>query len=182
MKTTISLLFIFILSFCVLGQTKPVKKVSDNVELIINDKGATSELLPISVGMSPNLSGAKIGIKYFGVASDSDISFILILKGTKSLYSSGESFGVKMFVDDIALRDKKYRIIDKVDKNGNEETLHFYITTEDLAWLATGEKLSITLYNTETDKKHDTVFLTPTNYKEFKDFVKSVYLIRSFLD
>ena len=182
MKTTVTFLFILVLTISAFGQSKPVNKPSKNVKLVVNDEGATSELLPIEVGMSPTLTGAKIGIKYFGLTNESDISIILMLKGTKSFYSSGASLGVKMFVDDIPLRKNKYRIVDSVNKDGTDEVLHFYITTEDLAWLATGDKLSIAVFNTETDKKHDEVFLRSSTMKEFKDFAQSVYLIRSFLE
>ena len=182
MKTIISLLTILLFLPCVYGQSKPLNKPSKNVQVVVNNEDATSELLPIEVGMSPNLTGAKIGIKYFGIKSESDISFILILKGTKSIYSSGASFGVKMYVDDVPLLKNKYRSVQSVDKNGAEEVLRFYITTEDLAWMATGNKVSITIFNIETDKKHDTLFLTPALMKEFKDFAKSVYLIRSFME
>ncbi|MEO6051624.1 MAG: hypothetical protein ABIP78_09880 [Pyrinomonadaceae bacterium] len=121
--------------------------------MAVQNESATSELLPMPMEMSPNLSDAEIGIKYFGPQSDSDISVLPILKGTKNRYSKGSSFGVKFFVDDIALKSNKLRIVSKVDKNKDDETLHLYLTTEELAWLATGDTAKIELYDSEAETK-----------------------------
>lgn len=182
MKIYLSILFVLFFAFCAFGQVKKTPAPSKYVQLIINDEGATSELLPMPLVMSPNLSGAEIGIKYFGVESESDISFILILKGTKNRYAAKETFGVKLYSDDIPLRENKFRLIDSVDKNVGGETLHFYLTTEDLAWLATADSsIKIEVYNSDTEKKYDSFSFTTAGFAEFKKFAKSVLLIKSHL-
>jgi hypothetical protein len=180
MKHLLTIIFVLVFSLSVFGQIQKLNALpKDYVQLSITDDGPTSELLLMPVGRSPNLIDAQIGIKYFGVKSDSDISFVLLLKGTKFRYSTGESFGVQLSVDDDPINSNRFRLVEKVAKDGNSERIHFYLTTEDLAWLATGQKLKIAIFNTDTEIKLDTLFLTPTNFQEFKRFVKSVYLIRS---
>jgi len=176
-------LFVFIFAFYGFsqGQAKTAIAPKDYIQLVITDGEATSELLPMPIVMSPNLSGAKIGIKYFGAQSDADISFVLILKGTKNRYSTNETFGVKLYADDIPLSKNKYRVVDSVDKTNGGETLHFYLTTEDLAWLATANSVKIEIYNSDTEKRFDTLSFTKTGFAEFKRFAKSVLLIRSQL-
>jgi len=180
MKTYITILIVLVFTSCAFGQAKKNATTEDYVQVAITDDGTTSELLPMPIGMSPNLSGAEIGIKYFGVQSKGDISFILILKGTKNRYSTNETFGVKLYSDDIPLRKNRYRIVDSIDKARDGETLHFYLTTEDLAWLAMANSVKIEIYNTDTDKKYDTLSFTRTQFAEFKRFAKSVLLLRSF--
>jgi hypothetical protein len=179
----LSIIFILVLSFAAFGQSKPNPTASKYIELRITDDGATSELLPMPIVMSPNLSGAEIGIKYFGVKSESDVSFVLILKGTKNRYAEKETFGVKLFSDDVALNSNKYRVINFIDKaGGGDASLHFYLTLEDLAWLASAEtSIKIEVYNSETEKKYDTFSLTKAGFGEFKRFAKSVLLIKSHL-
>ena len=84
MKITISILIIVVFTFCAFGQVKK-PAASKYVEVSEEDGGFVSELLPMPIGMSPNLSDAKIGIKYFGAQNESetDVSFVLILKGKK---------------------------------------------------------------------------------------------------
>ena len=179
MKISITILIVLAFTVCAFGQAKKTTAPKDYVQLVITDDGATTELLPMPLVMSPNLSGAEIGIKYFGVESESDISFVLILKGTKNRYSANETFGVKLYSDDIPLSKNKYRVIDSVDRAGGGETLHFYLTTEDLAWLAGANSVKIETYNTDTDKRYDTFSFTQGGFAEFKRFAKSVLLIRS---
>ncbi len=162
------------------AQKTPAKK--DYVSVAIKDDNATSELLAMPMAFSPNLSMAEIGIKYFGPDSDSDISVLLILKGTRKRYSKGGSFGVKIFSDDIPLKANRLRGVSKVDNNKEDETLHFYITSEEVAWLATSETAKIELYDVETQAKLDTVSFTKAGFSEFKRFAKSVLLIKSNLD
>ena len=82
-----ALLAILIFSFYAFAQLKtPASK--NHVQATMTDEGVTSELFPMPLGMSPNLSDAKFGIKYFGTQSESDISFNLFLKGTRSRYST----------------------------------------------------------------------------------------------
>lgn len=182
MKIHTTILIVLVFTACTFGQAKKNTAPKDYVQLKITDDGATSELLPMPLVMSPNLSGAEIGIKYFGVKSESDISFILILKGTKNRYSANETFGVKLYSDDIPLSKNKYRVVDSVDKTAGGETLHFYLTTEDLAWLATASSVKIEIYNTDTDKKYDTFSFTQAGFSEFKRFAKSVLLTRSYFN
>ncbi len=87
-----------------------------------------------------------------------------------------------MYSDDLPLSKNKYRIISSVDKVGGGETLHFYLTTEDLAWLATANSVKIEIYNTDTEKKYDTFSFTQAGFVQFKKFAKSVLLIRSFFN
>ena len=151
----------------------------DYIQVAITDDGATSELLPMPIGMSPNLSGAEIGIKYFGVQSESDISVVLILKGTKNRYSTNETFGVKLYSDGIPLSKNKYRMIQSVRNDAGGETLQFFIPSEELAWLAAANSAKIEIYNSDAERKFDTLSFTPTGFAEFKRFAKSVLLIRS---
>lgn len=175
-------LLILILALSAIGQTKRTAAPKDYIQLVITDDGATSELLPMPMVMSPNLSGAEIGIKYFGVKSESDISVLLILKGTKNRYSSNETFGVKLYSGDIPLSKNKYRVIDSVRKDVGGETLNFFIPSEELAWLAAAESVKIEVYDTETDRRLDTFSFTQSGFTEFKRFAKSVLLIRSQLN
>lgn len=181
MKITISILIIVVFTFCAFGQVMAPAN-SKYVEVSEEDGIAVSELLPMPMGMSPNLSDAKIGIKYFGVQNESeaDVSFILILKGTKNRYSGNVNFGVKAFSDTTPLSRNKYRMVQSVQKDNGGETLKFALTTEEVAWLATGSSVKFEIYNHDTDKKYDTVSFTTTGFAEYKMFVKSVLLIRSF--
>lgn len=178
MKTIIASLIALLFATCAFGQTKKTPS-KDYVQMAITDNGATSELLPMPIGMSPNLSSAEVGIKYFGVDSESDVSVILILSGTKNRYSSNATFGVKIYSDDIPLSKNKYRMISSVDKDAGEETLHFYITTEEVAWLAMANSVKIEIYDSDTGQKYDSLYFTPTGLAQFKRFAKSVLLIRS---
>jgi hypothetical protein len=178
MKFYITILSVLALSTIAFGQTR--NKIPKNyVELVVNDGETTSELLPMPIGMSPNLSGAEVGIKYHGVQSESDISFILFLSGTKNRYSAQATFGVKLYSDDIPLSKNRYRMIDSVDKDMGKENLHFYIKAEELAWLAMANSIKIEIYNADTEQKYDMLAITPTGMTQFKKFAKSVLLIRS---
>ena len=181
MKITISILIILVFTVCAFGQAKK-PPASKYVQVSATDDGFTSELLPMPIGMSPNLSDAKIGIKYFGAQNESetDVSFVLILKGTKNRYSGNVNFGVKAFSDTTPLSRNKYRMVQSVQKDNGGETLKFALTTEEVAWLATGSSVKFEIYNHDTDKKYDTVSFTTTGFAEYKMFVKSVLLIRSF--
>ncbi|MBA2749071.1 MAG: hypothetical protein H0X72_01650 [Acidobacteria bacterium] len=179
MKITISILIILVFTVCAFGQAKK-PPASKYVQVSATDDGFTSELLPMPIGMSPNLSGAEIGIKYFGVQSEGDISVVLILKGTKNRYSTNETFGVKLYSEDLPLSENKYRMIQSVRKDEGGEILQFNITSEEVAWLATGNSAKIEIYNSDTKRKYDTLSFTPTGFAEYKMFAKSVLLIRSF--
>ncbi len=170
MKTNATILIVLVFTACAFGQAKKNTAPKGFVQIATTDDGATSELLPMPIGMSANLSGAEIGIKYFGAQSESDISFVLILKGTKNRYSANGTFGVKLYSDDIPLSKNKYRIIDSVDKGVGEGTLHFHITTEELAWLAAASSVRIEIFNSDTERKYDTLSFTQTGFAEFKRF------------
>lgn len=178
MKTNFTILIVLILAACAFGQAKKTD-TKDYIQVIINDNETTSELLPIPLINSPSVTGAEIGIKYFGPQSDSDISFLLILKGTKNRYSSKETFGVTVYSDDVPLSKNKYRIINSVDKDVGGETLHFYLTIEELAWLSAADSVRIEVYDAEKEKKLDTFSFTRVGFVQFKKFAKSVLLIRS---
>lgn len=180
MKIKISVLIIIIFVVCAVGQTKKSNTPKNYVQVAMTNDGATSELLPMPIGMSPNLSSAEISIKYFGPKSDGDISFILSLEGTKRRYSTRGSFGVKLFSDDLPLSKNKYRVIDSIDRDGENDELHFFITTEDLAWLATSNSVKIEIYNLDSEQKLDSVYLSQTGFNEFKRYAKSVLMIKSF--
>jgi hypothetical protein len=116
MKANITILIVLVFAAGAFGQAKKNTSPKDYVNVEISDDGATAELLPMPVGMSPNLSSAEIGIKYFGAQSESDVSFILILRGTKNRYSASGTFGVKSYSGDIPLSKNKLRLIESIDK------------------------------------------------------------------
>lgn len=180
MKASLTILILLVVAPCVPGQAKKDTAPKDYVHVEISNGGATSELLPMAIGMSPNLSSAEVGIKYFGAESESDVSFILILGGTNERYSTNATFGVKLYSDDLPLSKNKYRMIDSVSKEAGKETLRFYITLEELAWLAAASSVKIEIYNVDTERKYDTLYFTPTKFTQFKRFARSVLLIRSF--
>jgi hypothetical protein len=182
MKINITILLILVFTACAFGQAKKNTSPRDYVHVEISEDGATAELLPMPVGMSTNLSYAEIGIKYFGVKSDADISFILILQGTKNRYSANKTFGVKLFSGDIPLSKNKLRLIGSVDKEAGKETLHFHITAEELAWLAGASSVKIEIYDSDTEQRHDTLSVTQTGLTQFKKFARGVLLIRSFFN
>ncbi len=182
MRTSIAMVIVLAFTTYAFGQAKKNTSAKDYVKVEISDDGATAELLPMPVGMSPNLSYAEIGIKYFGGQSESDISFILILRGTKNRYSVNETFGVKLYSDDIPLSKNKLRLIESVDKEAGKETLHFHITAEELAWLAAASSVRIEIHDSDTEQKHDVLFLTQSGVAQFKKFGKGVLLIRSFFN
>ena len=182
MKTSNAILLILMCAACAFGQAKNGGVPKEYVRVDVAGEESTSELLPMPVGVSPNLSAADIGVKYFGVRAKSDLSVILILSGTKNRYSSGETFGVMLYSDEIPLSKSKYRKIDAVTKGEGRETLRFHITTEELAWLAAANAVKIEIYAADTQQKQDTLSLTQTGVGEFKKFSKSVLLIRSFFN
>jgi len=182
MKIIISVLLVCVFSACAFGQAKEMMGRKGHLQVEVTENGATSELLPIPLAVTPHLPSAEIGIKYFGVQSDSDISVLLILKGTKNLYSSKENFGVRLYSDDVPLSQTKYRKINSVDKDADTETLHFYLKSEDLAWLAASKSLRIESYLVDSEKKHHTFTFDEAALAEFKSFAKSVFLIRSHLN
>lgn len=180
MKASLTISIVLVFASCAFGQAKKATAPKDYVQMEITDDGATSELLPMPIGISPNLSSAEVGIKYFGVESESDVSFILILGGTNNRYSANATFGVKLYSDGISLSRNKYRMIDSVDGDAGKEILHFHVTPKELAWLVASSSVKIEIYNADAERKYDTLSFTPTGFTQLKKFAKSVLLIRSY--
>ncbi len=145
----------------------------------MNDGKPTSELLSMPMGVNPQLSAAEIGVFYFGVHDDSDLSFLLYLKGSNNRYSSGATFGVRMYAGDTALSVNKYRQINTVKQRDGKEILQFSVLTEELAWLVAAQTAKIEIYDVETEKKFDTITFTPSGFLEFKRYAQTVLLIKS---
>ncbi len=80
MKSTITILVVLVFAASAYGQAKKSAPPKDYVRVEISDDGASAELLPMPVGMSPNLSYAEIGIKYFGTqrwhAADAQLAYL----------------------------------------------------------------------------------------------------------
>ena len=151
----------------------------DYVLVELTDGGATSELLDMPIGASPSLSQAEISMKYFGPQDDSDISVVLTLQGAKNRYSTDETLGARFYAGDTPLSKSKYRMIDRVTKQGANDIINTHLTLEELAWLATASPVKLELYNGETDQRYDTFVFTPTGLAQFKRFAKSVLVIKS---
>lgn len=73
------------------------------VNVTVGDENATSELLRMPLGSEGTSADFDIGIMYFGPSSDSDLSTILYMNGSRARYSSESAYGVKLITDDIAL-------------------------------------------------------------------------------
>lgn len=161
---------------------KDNKAFKEHIEIVIKeDGGVTSELTLIPISVSLNLISAKFGAMYFGPQSESDISIIFLLMGTKERYSTGETFGVKFYADDMPPNSTKVRLINSVKNEEGGELLQFNIKLEELAWLANAKKLSFRTFNVDADANFDTLTFTNTGLAEFKEFAKSVFLIKSRL-
>jgi hypothetical protein len=169
-------LLILILALGAGGQGNKAR--TSNVEVVVADDRITSELTPIVIGGSPNLSSAKFGAKYFGQRADSDISVLLFLRGTKYRYSVDETFAVILYIDGVRMSQDKARLVSAVDKHVGEEVLHFQITTEEVAWLATANNLTFETISVESGKRIDSFVFTRGALTDFKKFAKSVQLIR----
>src|SRR2546428_8203421 len=65
-----AVLIILLLAACTVAQPNKSAGRKNYVRVETSEDGASSELLPMPLAMTPNLSGAEIGIKYFGVQSD----------------------------------------------------------------------------------------------------------------
>jgi len=176
MNKTNTLAILLILVFTAvsgLGQAKKNPTPKDYVVIDTSDDGATVELLPMQIGMTPNLTGAEIGIKYFGPQADSDLSFLLMLQEPgRRYYAATATFGVKLYSDDVPLSKNGYRLINWVKMDSGKEVLHFSITTEDLAWLASATSVKIEIYNSDTQQRLDTPFFTPTTLVQTEEICK----------
>ena len=145
----------------------------------IKDDGATSELPLVPIAASPKLRSAKLGAMYFGPQSESDISIILELQGTKSRYRTDNTFGVRLSSNGIQLKNDKLRIVTAIDNIPGGDRLHFYITTEELSWLANSRALVIESMNADSGEILDAFTFTVPSLKEFKKFAESVLMIMS---
>lgn len=152
------------------------------VNVTVGDENATSELLRMPLGSEGTSADFDIGIMYFGPSSDSDLSTILYMNGSRARYSSESAYGVKLITDDIALRSNHLRGVLRVVKEKGYDRLHFHLKREELAWLATGERIRIEVYDTQNAKLFDSISFTRSNVAEFKRFAKSVLLITSTID
>jgi hypothetical protein len=177
---SITFFVVFFLAVAVANGQKA--QTIDYVNVTVGEDNATSELLRMPLGADSSSSIFDIGIMYFGPGSDSDLSAILYVKTSQARYSSGASYGVKLFIDDIPLRSNYLRGVSKVVNEKGFDRLHFHLKREELAWLATGESLRIEIFDVKTEKIQDTVSFAKPNLAEFKRFAKSVLLIISTVD
>jgi len=170
-----------ILVAIMLASGQPKRRPKSYVEIVITDISSTSELLPIPLDETPPLANAKFGAKYFGPREKSDISVLLFLTGTKGRYSTGETFAVVFYIDDVQMNMGSARLISSVDKKTNAEVLHFQITTAEVARLAAARKLKMKTFNVDNDTKSNTFVFPSSALLEFKKFAKSVALIQSMI-
>ena len=181
MKKSIVLLFCLVVDLF-----SPTYAADNNEPYIIignTDTGMTSELVDTPISFSnPSLSRADIGMKYFGQQSSSDISVVLTLHGAKDHYLEDQTVGARFFVDDIPLSENKYRLISSVKTEGNKNIINTHLRLDELIFLTTGNKVKIKIYsivNDETAQMHDLFLLTPTNFEKFKNFVKTIIIIKN---
>lgn len=150
-----------------------------NVEVVVNDEETTSELLDTPIAASTGLASAAIGVKYFGPQSDSDISVVLTVVGAKPRYSEDRAIGAKWFAGDMALSQSKLRVVDRVTREGPKDILVLHLTTEELAWLAGAPNIKIELFDADSQQKLAGFVVVGNAMSDFKQFAKSVLLIKS---
>lgn len=182
MKLYLLLILVLTFTFTSFGQTKaqtdaPYK--TKNIVINMNDGETSSEMLPIMIGFGKGLTSAKFGAKYFGPQSESGISIILLLAGTGKTYQPQTDYGLEFIIDDINLNKGKFRLVNKLDNDEGYRVLQFIISTEEFAWMISGDKLQLNVYNLEEKKMLHYVTITPSMMRELKAFGKSVILIRS---
>jgi len=148
------------------------------VTIAMTDRGPTSELPFIPIGMPIGVTKAEISAKYFGPQSDSDISFIVLAKSARLRYSGSRTFGISFLIDEVPLKSP-LRMVNRVSADTRGESLQFFVTTEDLAWLTLGDKLEFVVHDADSGLKLDTFHLTAGGRDELKKFAKSVLLLRS---
>ena len=152
-----------------------------NVLIEVQDEAVTSELLDTKIGASAGLSSALISLKYFGPKSGSDISLVLTVVGARPRYDQMDALGLKLFAGDTALNSSKLRIVDKVNREGENDYLIAHLTTEELAWLSIDSKVQIELYTIDGEKQIASFVVLGAGMNEFKQFAKSVLLIKSHI-
>ena len=149
------------------------------VTVRLTDKGPTSELPFMPIGHPTTVSSAQFSAMYFGPQSESDISFLVLAKSPRSRYSGNRTFGVRVLINETPLKTN-LRMVNKVVRDSDGESLQFSVTTEDVAWMATADKLSFVVYDADTGEKLDTYYFTVGGLQELKKFAGSVRLIRSY--
>ncbi len=117
---------------------------------------------------------------YFGTKSDSDVSVILRLKGAKKRYQGAQSFGVKIIIDQIPLKSESVRLVRKVQDSPSGEMLHFYVTADEVAWMAIGNSLTFEVQEADNGTKYDVLTTTVSTMNELKKFAQSILLIKSY--
>lgn len=71
-------------------------------------------------------------------------------------------------------------MVNKVVRDSEGESLQFSVTTEDVAWMATADKLSFVIYDADSGDKLDSYYFTVGSLQELKTFAGSVRLIRNY--
>jgi len=151
----------------------------DYVRVETSDEGATSELLQCRRN-DPESIWCRIGIKYFACKAKAISHSFCGLQGTRNRYSTGELSASKCIPttfpeQEPSTSNQSHR------QRTRQGSSAFSCDTRELAWLAAASSVKIEIYNSDTQQRYDTVFLTQTGLSEFKRFAKSVLLIRSFL-
>lgn len=154
---------------------------SDKILIAVKNDNLTSELLPIPLEHGMKLTWAEFGAMYFGPGSGSDVSFILLLKGTKGWYGSAGRLGVKVFVDDAPLLDASLREVDSVKDYEGGELVHFFMKETEIAKMAAGKSLSMTLYDTDAGVERDTLRFDSKALAHFRRFATSIELLKTNL-
>ena len=103
------------------------------------------------------------------------------MHGAKSRYSDDVSFGARYYAGNTPV-SRKYRVVERVTRDGDKTYLVFRMTETELAWLATESGLKIDIYDVDAETKYDSFALTAGGMSSFKSFAKSVLLIRSHLN
>lgn len=169
-------LLLLILTLCL-----PLAGQKTNVEIAVQDDNATSELPFIQMAMRPGMKNVQFSAMYFGPKSESDVSFLLLLVGSKTPYDNKTTYAVRVLIDDVPLKADKARMVRSVKKETGGFLVSFHVTTEEVAWMATGSRLTFSLINTDdaVEKETDVAMFTPAGLTEFKKFAQSILLIRS---
>lgn len=178
----ILILSIFALILGVVSAVAQKPTAKDFVVVTTAEDNATAELTRMPIGVSSVGNATDIGIMYFGPNKDSDISFILFLKPAKNRYSVEGSYGIRFYTDDVALKQDKVRDLSKVANDKDNDRLHFYLTSEEVAWLATGSKFRIELVDVKLWKTVESIQFSNAAAAEFKRFARSILLINSVVD
>lgn len=108
------------------------------------------------------------------------MSFLILLIGSKTPYDSETTFAVRIMINDIPLKSDRARMVQSVKKHLGGDLIGFHVTTEEVAWMATGSRLSLALINIDAENKEThVVTFTPAGVAELKKFAESMMIIRS---